>query len=40
MSLKKIKEYIELYLQGDTSLKKRETLILEHKKEVELRKKN
>ena len=39
MSLKKIKEYIELYLQGDTSLKKRETLILEHKKEVELRRK-
>lgn len=37
MSLKKIKEYIELSLQGDSTLKKRETLILEHKKEVELK---
>ena len=37
MALKKIKEYIELSLQGDSTLKKRETLILEHKKEVELK---
>jgi DNA-binding transcriptional MerR regulator len=35
MSIKGIKHFVELSLQGDKTLKKRCDLLLEHKKEVE-----